>query len=565
MANNFVERLIGKKTVIKLSMTVLLSAAAIYGGAVICKSSAIFIETEKLGVESSNVSQVETDFTVDGITYHIESGNKVSVVAVYADMEVIDIRKHVEYNGQKYEVGSISSRAFWSCKQRMKVLNLPEEGIILGSSLDGARNLTTINNLDKATILKSELRSFFQNCVNLVDVKLPESLTEIGEEMFFNCASLQSIDIGKNVENIGRKAFCGCVNLETVNIASGSVLKTVGEESFGGCTALEHVNIAPDSVIEKIEMGAFAACKRLKGFVLPRSVKEIGDLAFMDCDALSSVNVREDVKIGRCSFPKSCKVIGAKCVYDESLEEQNKQLEDFVEGVLKSEAEKGRNLNEPVNNEILDRVLYKYAPKTKDGKSAIDVPEVVSQEDFDKGKEGKLVLYRGQNGLKKCGKLVMTSEEANEKFKRGPFYFPLELNGIYCTRGQDHARTYGRTLQFYFKDEPKIITDQETSIIVAFYKYRHMENSLKGEDCDQAPFLMLLKNLGIGTMQEKTFIPRALGYDVQWDITGDGIGRDGDCTKGMLTTQYEVFYRSKLVVCEEDLPGLSEEVRVETL
>ena len=205
----------------------------------------------------------------------------------------------------------------------------------------------------------------------------------------------------------------------------------------------------------------------------------------MDCDALSSVNVREDVKIGRCSFPKSCKVIGAKCVYDESLEEQNKQLEDFVEGVLKSEAEKGRNLNEPVNNEILDRVLYEYAPKTKDGKSAID--------------------------------------------------------------------------------EPKIITDQETSIIVAFYKYRHMENSLKGEDCDQAPFLILLKNLGIGTMQEKTFIPRALGYDVQWDITGDGIGRDGDCTKGMLTTQYEVFYRSKLVVCEEDLPGLSEEVRVETL
>lgn len=590
MTGNFLSNLKEKKQVIKTSLVVLAGVAAMHGGITMFRASAMISagaepeqtvdmpqkdslekkESDVVPVESGvavdemqsdssyDASVSQADFIVDGIQYRVCSDDTVNITKLIdKEKEVVDIKKQVEYQGHTYVVDSIECLAFRGCNA--KVINLPEEGININEySFNGCKNLTTINNLEKAKILNS--LAMFKDCVSLVSFRLPEDLTAVGDDMFNGCTSLRSIVIGRNVKNIGEGSFGDCVNLKTVDVEKGSVLEIIGKESFCGCTALERVNVASDSGLMNIESGAFAACKRLKEFILPCSVQEIGDFAFMDCYELGSINVRESVKIGRCSFPKSCEVIGIKYVYDESLEEQNKQLEDFVEGVLRSEAEKGRDLNEVVNNEVLDKVLYEYAPKTKDGKSAIDVPEVVSQGEFDKDKEGKLVLYRGQSTLKKRGKLVMTSEEACERFKRGPFYFPLECNGIYCTRSADHARTYGRTLQFYFKDEPKVITDEEAYVIVAFYKYRHIENSLKGINCYRASFSMLLKNLGIGTMQEHTFIPRALGYDMRWDKLFDGIVSDGDCTKGMLTTQYEVFYRSKLVVCEKDLLGCFSEV-----
>ncbi|MBQ9774251.1 MAG: leucine-rich repeat domain-containing protein, partial [Clostridia bacterium] len=50
----------------------------------------------------------------------------------------------------------------------------------------------------------------FQNCINLKNVALPESITEIGYSVFSGCISLETITLPKSVESIGSNSFYGC-------------------------------------------------------------------------------------------------------------------------------------------------------------------------------------------------------------------------------------------------------------------------------------------------------------------------------------------------------------------
>ena len=59
----------------------------------------------------------------------------------------------------------------------------------------------------------------FQNCRNIFDIALPESLTEIGENAFSGCINLATVKIPYNVTDISYGAFTGCTNLEYVSIS----------------------------------------------------------------------------------------------------------------------------------------------------------------------------------------------------------------------------------------------------------------------------------------------------------------------------------------------------------
>lgn len=53
----------------------------------------------------------------------------------------------------------------------------------------------------------------FSGCTSLINVKLPSSLEEIGENAFKDCTSLTNIEIPENLEEIHDSAFEGCENL----------------------------------------------------------------------------------------------------------------------------------------------------------------------------------------------------------------------------------------------------------------------------------------------------------------------------------------------------------------
>ena len=163
-----------------------------------------------------------------------------------------------------------------------------------------------------------------------VTVKLPESVTEIGDGAFYNCTVDCTVMLSASVKQIGKKAFAS--SSVDVVIPADSKLETIGENAFTKCGITEFT--AP-ATLRSIESGAFYACEKLtwadlslatelkkiptdcfkysalKGIILPKSVKSIDNSAFAYCYKLKTVDIPLDGEleaIGEYAF-ESCVLI----------------------------------------------------------------------------------------------------------------------------------------------------------------------------------------------------------------------------------------------------------------
>lgn len=126
----------------------------------------------------------------------------------------------------------------------------------------------------------------FEFLGNMTDVKLAESITEIGNKAFldtgirkvdlpaglvkledyaFACTEIKTVTLHRKVEDIGLVVFWKCENLETVVIEEG--VTAVGEMMF-------------------------LACANLKNIELPDTITSIGAAAFDGCSSLESITLR---------------------------------------------------------------------------------------------------------------------------------------------------------------------------------------------------------------------------------------------------------------------------------
>lgn len=458
------------------------------------------------------------EVNLDGVTYR-RVKNGLVIAKVDSSVQTLNVNKRVSFGETEYIVDCIAQEAL--NRSNVEIVNLPEEGInIKSGTFRGLPKLKCVNNLDKANILSSDY--LFNGCSSLCGVKLPENLELIGNGMFGGCVALENITIGKNVKRIDEDSFLGCVSLNKVDVEEGSSLKN-------------------------IEKGAFAGCKNLEYFSICENVDNIAEYAFFGCEKLSSnYNIPE-----------------IAMMHDKNLEEQSKKAELFAQKILDSEIINGRKTDDLVDAKDIDRLLYKYTPKST------DTPTVVSKEEFDKiTSDGRLLLYRGDLPCwSKKGKRI-TIKEINDAFKYGNYYYPFECNGIFCTKYAEHAKTYavdyeskimtGSVTQFCFTDVSpdslKVIKSSELEKIHNFYKYSHIENYLKFmyDWCSTGKYRLDtgLLNLGVDTMHF-SFLARALGYDLI-DNECDKMGGDG-CSKDTPTSQFEVLNRGKLTVCSENV------------
>ena len=119
----------------------------------------------------------------------------------------------------------------------------------------------------------------FEGCSSLTSVTIPNSVTSIGNGVFSRCTGLTSITIPESVTSIDWHAFYDCSSLTSITIPNS--VTSIGSGVFNECTSLTSITI-PNSVTS-IGHSAFSRCTGLTSITIPNSVTSIGNYAFYYC------------------------------------------------------------------------------------------------------------------------------------------------------------------------------------------------------------------------------------------------------------------------------------------
>ncbi|NDP22271.1 MAG: leucine-rich repeat domain-containing protein [Paludibacter sp.] len=95
----------------------------------------------------------------------------------------------------------------------------------------------------------------------LTSIKLPTSITSIGESAFVGCSGLTGITITNSVTKIGNETFEYCSGLIGTLIIPNSVT-SIGSSSFSGCTGLTGLTIG--SSVSTLSYSSFSGCTNIK-------------------------------------------------------------------------------------------------------------------------------------------------------------------------------------------------------------------------------------------------------------------------------------------------------------
>lgn len=139
------------------------------------------------------------------------------------------------------------------------------------SSNSVSANIVSVT-FKEGTVCESIGNNAFQYCDKLVDITIPDSITNIGNYAFYYCKELTDFAIPGSVSSIGNSAFQYCTNLANISIENG--VESIGNYAFNECSGLTKV-LLPDS-ITSIGTSAFNSCNNLiimfTGTELPATV-----------------------------------------------------------------------------------------------------------------------------------------------------------------------------------------------------------------------------------------------------------------------------------------------------
>lgn len=170
------------------------------------------------------------------------------------------------------------------------------------SAFEGKTTIEKVNFLGESS-LKSIGPRAFQECGSLKVIVLPKGLETIGAHAFDSCNSLETIIIPEGVKSIDDFAFLNCKNLKSISLPS--TLEYLGEDVFVNCASLESITskslsyVVENGVLyngDKTVLYKYLASNEQTSFVVPQSVKEVKSNAFQDVEALTSIEVGQNVE-----------------------------------------------------------------------------------------------------------------------------------------------------------------------------------------------------------------------------------------------------------------------------
>ncbi len=125
----------------------------------------------------------------------------------------------------------------------------------------------------------------FNQCKELMDISIPDSVEKIGPNVFYGLTNLEGISLPANLTEIESGTFSGCTGLKTATLPEN--LKIIGPHAFVGCSSLTAIDIPEQT--ESIGNSAFDNCSGLTSVIIPQSVTTLGEHVFANCNGLAGV------------------------------------------------------------------------------------------------------------------------------------------------------------------------------------------------------------------------------------------------------------------------------------
>lgn len=124
----------------------------------------------------------------------------------------------------------------------------------------------------------------FSYCSNLQKIVIPNSVTEIDRYAFFYCDNLREISIGENVSVIPSSIFKYLKQLTKITVAPYNQFFSTIDNTLYNYDKTKLI-FSPEANIKK------------GTFIIPQTVKEIGEDAFSRCQSLTSITIPKNVKV----------------------------------------------------------------------------------------------------------------------------------------------------------------------------------------------------------------------------------------------------------------------------
>ena len=236
-------------------------------------------------------------------------GIRGEIKTEYYDYQPDDKRRKVERRSREVTCPVFVGQTLQSFQDKLEVV-LPKSLKKIGDyAFYDCYNLVSVNIPDSVTSIG---KSAFWECYKLTSVTIPNSVTSIGISAFSRCHNLTSVTIPNSVTSIGVAAFSLCSSLTSVTIPNSVI--SIGDSTFYGCKSLTSINVdvnnpnycSIDGVLfdkNQTTLIKYPRGKQGASYIIPNSVTSIGDSAFRDCCALSSITIPNSVtSIGNSAF-----------------------------------------------------------------------------------------------------------------------------------------------------------------------------------------------------------------------------------------------------------------------
>jgi len=220
--------------------------------------------------------------------------NLANAIPAFAFYNVIKNKTQVSLLSIKLpsSITSIGKSAFQFCSGLTGPITFPPSVTLIEAGAFNVCGLTGI--LTIPSTVTSIGGNAFASCYRLTGVFISSSVTLIEDNAFTNCGLIAVDSNNPNYTAIDGVLYdksitsvMTCPTSKTGIFDVPSSVTSIGNNAFFNCMALTSVSLP--SSLKAIGKYAFSNCQSLASMILPSSVKQIGERAFSSCYALSSI------------------------------------------------------------------------------------------------------------------------------------------------------------------------------------------------------------------------------------------------------------------------------------